>query len=232
VTEAMRGGFTLRVTMIRENRAYVTSQRIDVPWSNKKLTIQWERFVSKLGPADKETWTAIISGPDAERAVAEMVATLYDASPDLDQVSARQNLNETAFFFPHLMADDDGEVKIWSSPCPKPDRVEVPRLRPRPQLRSGIPAGQGRHGQGPDGRAESAAVPARGRRAGVHRQGDATSRPARQTGTVRLTFSDARTGDPVDAALGNTTTDQPFDVPSKESQTYSWRLTVPDGMGS
>jgi hypothetical protein len=75
VTEAMRGGFTLRVTMIRENRAYVTSQRIDVPWSNKKLTIQWERFVSKLGPADKETWTAIISGPDAERAVAEMVAT-------------------------------------------------------------------------------------------------------------------------------------------------------------
>jgi hypothetical protein len=32
--------------------------------------------------------------------------------PDLDKVSARQNLNETAFFFPHLMTDDEGRVKI------------------------------------------------------------------------------------------------------------------------
>jgi hypothetical protein len=82
VSEAMRGGFTLRVTMIRENRAYTTARRVEVPWTNKQLTVRWERFVSKLGPADKETWTAVISGPDAEKAVAEMVATLYDASLD------------------------------------------------------------------------------------------------------------------------------------------------------
>ena len=50
VTEALRGGFTLRVTMVRENRAYLTSQQVEVPWTNKKLTVKWEHFVSKLEP--------------------------------------------------------------------------------------------------------------------------------------------------------------------------------------
>lgn len=82
VSESMRGGFTLRITMVRENRAYLHSQTIDVPWSNKNLSLKWEHFVSKLEPAQKETWTLVISGPDAKQAVAEMVAAMYDASLD------------------------------------------------------------------------------------------------------------------------------------------------------
>ncbi|MCY2989013.1 MAG: MG2 domain-containing protein [Planctomycetota bacterium] len=82
VTEAMRGGFTLRLTMVRENRAHLESRHVDVPWSNKNLTVKWEHFVSKLAPAQQETWSAIVTGPDAKQAVAEMVATLYDASLD------------------------------------------------------------------------------------------------------------------------------------------------------
>ena len=85
VTESMRGGFTVRTTMIRENRAYFESRRVNVPWSNKQLALKWEHFVSKLKPAQKETWTAVVSGPDAEASVAEMVATLYDASLDAYQ---------------------------------------------------------------------------------------------------------------------------------------------------
>lgn len=83
ITQQMRGGVTLHVTFVSHNRAYLESRRIDVPWSNKELKITWERFVSKLGPAQKETWTAVIQGPDAQRAAAEMVATLYDASLDV-----------------------------------------------------------------------------------------------------------------------------------------------------
>ena len=82
VTEAMRGGFTVRVTYVRENRAYLESSRIQVPWSNKKLDVRWEHFTSKLEPGKKSTWTAVITGPDAKGAVAEMVAGLYDASLD------------------------------------------------------------------------------------------------------------------------------------------------------
>jgi hypothetical protein len=82
VTEAMRGGFTLHVTLVRENRAYLESRRISVPWKNKELTLKWEHFTSKLQPGQKETWTAIVTGPGAEKSVAEMVAALYDESLD------------------------------------------------------------------------------------------------------------------------------------------------------
>ena len=82
VTEAMRGGFTLHVTQVRENRAYLESRPISVPWKNKELTLTWEHFTSKLLPDQKETWTSIVKGPGAEKSVAEMVAGLYDESLD------------------------------------------------------------------------------------------------------------------------------------------------------
>jgi uncharacterized protein YfaS (alpha-2-macroglobulin family) len=82
VNESHRGGLQMRITYIRENRAYIESRTIQVPWSNKDLKIRWERFVSKLQPGGKETWTAIVEGPDAQRAAAEMVAAMYDASLD------------------------------------------------------------------------------------------------------------------------------------------------------
>jgi len=82
VTEALRGGFTLYVTQVKENRAYLESRKISVPWKNKELTLAWEHFTSKLLPGQKETWTAVVTGPGAEKAVAEMVAALYDESLD------------------------------------------------------------------------------------------------------------------------------------------------------
>ena len=80
VEEKQRGGFTVHVTQVRENRLLSSSQRIDVPWTNKDLKVKWTRLVSKLRPGQKETWTATVTGPKAEKVVAEMVATLYDAS--------------------------------------------------------------------------------------------------------------------------------------------------------
>ena len=35
----------------------------------------------------------------------------------------------------------------------------------------------------------------------------------------------------MDDALGNRATEQAFDVPAKQSRSYSWRIAVPDGMG-
>ncbi|MBT3841588.1 MAG: hypothetical protein HOF61_05320, partial [Verrucomicrobia bacterium] len=82
VTGEMRGGFSVHVTQVRENRMLQRTHHVTVPWSNMKLNVKWERFVSKLRPGQAETWTATITGRDAEHAVAEMVATLYDASLD------------------------------------------------------------------------------------------------------------------------------------------------------
>ncbi len=82
IAEELRGGITLRVTQVRENRAYVEQRGVAVPWSNQKLAVKWESFRSKLTPGQQETWTAVVTGPDSKRAAAEMVAALYDASLD------------------------------------------------------------------------------------------------------------------------------------------------------
>ncbi len=82
VDKDMRGGFTVRTTFVRENRAFINERIVDVPWSDKELALKWEHFTSKLTPGRKETWTVAISGPDSWNATAEMAATMYDASLD------------------------------------------------------------------------------------------------------------------------------------------------------
>ena len=97
VEEKHRGGFHLRITYVRENRSYTERRRIDVPWSNKKLDVRWEHFVSKLQPGGKETWTAVVNGPNAQVAVAELVAGMYDAS--LDAFAGHNWLSKFNAFF-------------------------------------------------------------------------------------------------------------------------------------
>lgn len=362
VNEAMRGGFTVRVTYVRENRAYVESRHVEVPWSNKDLKIRWETFTSKLEPGQKVQWTAVITGPDAQKAVAEMVATLYDESLDqyrkhdwmskfnvfrqdytnlntqfenhrmqlqylrgrwpdsrkdttwtyrhyphdiagnfwgwqwfqgpgkggrflreaaamttapgapaqerqngladrraagkedanfaledkqrgqgegpppaadiagLAKVSARKNLNETAFFFPHLLSIKEGEVRLQFTMPEALTRWKFLGFAHDKELRSGI--------------LRDSVVTARELMVQPHpprflREGDvleftvkvSNQSDSKQNGTVRLTFNDARTGKPVDDLLSNVNNEKSFEVPAKESRSYSWKLKVPDGIG-
>jgi uncharacterized protein YfaS (alpha-2-macroglobulin family) len=355
IDESMRGGLNLRITMVRENRAYMKQQYIGVPWTNKQLTVKWEHFVSKLAPGEKETWTAVISGPDAEKSVAEMVATLYDASldtfrqhnwmssfnvfrydqipfsshfantnkglghilgqfprshrngslyyrkfpneiranlsgfafkarnrngiptpsgpmadaqmaqgqqtlgiaaaapgngqakrkaaksapggngsgpagPNLDKVAARKNLNETAFFFPHLMSAKDGTVRLEFQMPEALTEWKFIGFAHDKELRGGAITGT-------TVTAKDLMVQPNPPR--FVREGDvleftvkvSNQSPTRQKGKVRLSFADARTAAAVDKSLGNMETDLEFDIPSKESQSLSWRINVPDEMG-
>jgi len=336
VTELMRGGFTVRVTYVRENRAYINERIVDVPWTNQPLTVQWERFRSLLEPGQQEQWTAIVTGPDARAALAEMVAALYDASldqfrshnwvqafsgfrressrlstqfenrllqlstllygwnfnynyvghtyrrfpsdivrypfvysagygggggagrggdfspvpdaangaqdggdkgsddtnstsgPDLDQVDARENLNETAFFFPHLRCDRDGEVRV---------EFTMPEALTEWRFIGFAHDNDLRSGYSEDTVVTAKDLMVRPNAPRFVREGDvieftvqvSNQSAARQTGRIKLTLSDARTLDGRDTALGNLDPEQTFDVPSMASQTLSWRLTIPDG---
>ena len=94
--------------------------------------------------------------------------------------SPRKNLNETAFFFPHLVSDERRRRCASSSPMPEAlTKWKFMAFAHDKDLRSGYLAGRGRHRQGPDGPAQPAAVPPRGRRARVHRQGE---QPGRRRG--------------------------------------------------
>ncbi|HTY08234.1 MAG TPA: alpha-2-macroglobulin family protein, partial [Candidatus Edwardsbacteria bacterium] len=82
VLEEYRGGFTVRVTQVRENRSYVSQLPIAVPWDNKELEVTAETFRDKLLPGQQETWKFKIKGTKQEIAAAEMAAALYDFSLD------------------------------------------------------------------------------------------------------------------------------------------------------
>ena len=92
-------------------------------------------------------------------------------APDLSQVAARKNLNETAFFFPHLLSDKDGLVKLEFTMPEALTKWKFLGFAHDAELRGGLLTDERGDGQGPDGPAQPAAVPPRGRRAGVHRQG-------------------------------------------------------------
>ncbi len=363
VTESHRGGFTLRVTFVRENRAYIENRKVDVPWTNKNLTVKWERFVSKLEPGKPEKWTAVVSGPDAKKAVAEMVAALYDqsldaylphswmsrfnsfyqdysqrqsqfentakpiqtlggilggywpvpfknmpslsyrhfptdltqnfwqygfqrqrgfggggiapgtpspmsaapaiksakamdallnetenyaqigsvpnelnkvglppAGPDLSKVAARLNLQETAFFFPHLIADESGTVRM---------EFTMPEALTKWKFHAFAHDQQMRSGSLDDSVVTAKDLMVQPNPPRFLREGDvleftvkvSNQSATRQVGKVRLSLADARTGNAVDAALGLTVPDQNFDIAAKESKSFSWALTVPDGLG-
>ncbi|HLP03362.1 MAG TPA: alpha-2-macroglobulin family protein [Opitutaceae bacterium] len=364
-TEAMRGGFTVRVTYVRENRAYFNERIVQVPWTNKQLAVKWETFRSKLAPGQKETWTAVITGPDAQRASAEMVAALYDASldqyaphswpsaftgfrweyslcqsefqnaregfrhfqgwwqidqrsfswsyrafpsevvsdvwgwqyerrmmksmampagrargmemdaempmpsapaaamemaadknqpdpaattvgmgpgdlntaaaeaspkPDLSKVTARKNLSETAFFFPHLQAGEDGVVRMTFTMPEALTEWKFLGFAHDAQLRGGLLT---------DKVVTAKDLMVEPNPPRFVREGDAIEFTVKvsnqsdqpQQGTVKLTFADAATQQSVDAALGLGATEQAFDVPAKQSRSYSWRIAVPDGLG-
>lgn len=104
ITEEFRGGFTVHITFIRENSGYFENRYVDVPWSNKELELSWEHFTSKLQPSQKETWSIVIKPKAggskkeavAEKAAAELVATLYDES--LDMFRENRWINRFNFF--------------------------------------------------------------------------------------------------------------------------------------
>lgn len=385
ITEELRGGFMLRVTHVQENRGYLHTRHVDVPWTNKRLQVQWDRFRSKLEPGSKETWTATITGPDANLAAAEMVAAMYDASLDaflghnwisgfdifaqdfrscslqfqnranalqqlwngwptpsrgfswtyrhfphelgfgggfaegdiflgsrfetqayfakkerrempfraraagralgmaggapapemamdaagameqanqpadyfgkdkdakmavlaeaaggasgdnhmshniaLDAVTARKNLQETAFFFPHLLLEKDGKVQL---------QFTMPEALTEWNFLGFAHDTQARAGLLTDKVISAKDLMVQPNPPRFLREGDALEFTVKVSnkgtkalsGNVRLTFSDAATSEAYDAALQNTPNEQAFELEAGRSQSFSWKLRVPDG---
>jgi uncharacterized protein YfaS (alpha-2-macroglobulin family) len=82
VEEIHRGNFTFHSSFIKNNRFYTHNSIVSVPYTNKKLDIEFETFRNKLLPGQAEEWKLILKDKKGEKAAAEMVATMYDASLD------------------------------------------------------------------------------------------------------------------------------------------------------
>ncbi|HEV8080345.1 MAG TPA: alpha-2-macroglobulin family protein, partial [Chitinophagaceae bacterium] len=82
VIEEDRGGFGVSQFFVKDNRVYSTSWNVAVPWTNKQLDITYSTFRDKTLPGSEEKWKVKISAYKGQKAAAEMLASMYDASLD------------------------------------------------------------------------------------------------------------------------------------------------------
>lgn len=82
VTENNRGGFGSVFSFVKHNRFYNTTRFVNVPHSNKELKITFETYRNKTLPGSAEEWKVTISGSKGEKAAAELLTSMYDASLD------------------------------------------------------------------------------------------------------------------------------------------------------
>ena len=79
ISKSDRGNINYKLNFIRNNRIFHRQGTLVVPWDSR-LNIELISFRDKLKPNEKEQWKIKISGKNREKVMAEMVATMYDAS--------------------------------------------------------------------------------------------------------------------------------------------------------
>ncbi len=82
VNEIHRGNFSVHFSAVKNNRHFNKSVTVIVPHTNKQLDLSFSTFRDKLLPGQQEEWTMTIKNAGGEKEVAELLATLYDASLD------------------------------------------------------------------------------------------------------------------------------------------------------
>jgi uncharacterized protein YfaS (alpha-2-macroglobulin family) len=86
IKEEHRGGLGLQLMMVQDNRIYKSFQQITVPYTNKMLDVKLATFRDKLLPGENEKWTLLVSDKKGKKEMAEIAASLYDASLDAIQL--------------------------------------------------------------------------------------------------------------------------------------------------
>ena len=80
IQETDRGGISVEVFFVHENRFYKVSEQIMVPFDNKELDVRLVTMRNPMEPGSKERWTLWIRNHEEKPADAEVMATMYDAS--------------------------------------------------------------------------------------------------------------------------------------------------------
>ena len=81
-TEEDRGGISYHVSMVYDGKHYSKSHYVNVPRTDKMLTIEAETFRDQLLPGQEEEWRFTVSGEGVDELAAEVCAGMYDASLD------------------------------------------------------------------------------------------------------------------------------------------------------
>ncbi|HEY9155131.1 MAG TPA: alpha-2-macroglobulin family protein, partial [Opitutaceae bacterium] len=149
---------------------------------------------------------------------------------NLDQISARKNLTETAFFYPQLLTDSDGVVKIQFTMPEALTKWKFLGFAHDRELRSGVLT---------DTVVTSKDLMVEPNPPRFVREGDviefnvkvSNQSDVEQTGSVQLALAEASSLRSVDQEVQNLHPQQTFTIPAKQSRSFVWRISIPDGLG-
>lgn len=88
--EAYGDGLTVTFCFVKESEMLQRNVQLRKRLPSKTLAMKWDVFRDKLRPGQQEEWKLTIRTPQATPALAEMLATMYDAS--LDKIWKRNQL--------------------------------------------------------------------------------------------------------------------------------------------
>ncbi len=85
VAEKDRGGFSVKLSALRDHQWMALSESVLVPWDDKRLKVTFSTFRDRLRPGARETWKVKVETPKgspSQRTAAELLAYMYDRSLD------------------------------------------------------------------------------------------------------------------------------------------------------
>lgn len=98
-----KDGFGVQFTMVQNGVTYNTIREVKIADSSKILDVRFMTFRNKLQPGEKESWKIKISNKKGEKQMAEMVASLYDASlnklNEMDWISLPEPITDYYQFY-------------------------------------------------------------------------------------------------------------------------------------
>jgi Bacterial Alpha-2-macroglobulin MG10 domain/MG2 domain/Alpha-2-macroglobulin family len=152
-----------------------------------------------------------------------------NAKPDFGSVKIRKNLQETAFFFPQLKTDKDGNISFNFTTPEALTRWKLQLLAHTKDLNTKISTFEAVTQK------ELMVVPNAPR---FLREGDeiiisskiSNLSKTNLSGKAVLQLSDAVTSEAIDVALGNTNAVKDFSVSANNSTQVSWRLKIPSSV--
>lgn len=80
-------GISVLLSFVKDNILFTRRVELQKRLPDRTLSMKWEVFRDRLRPGQEEEWKLVIKTPQGSPAMAEMLATMYDAS--LDQIYNR-----------------------------------------------------------------------------------------------------------------------------------------------
>ena len=153
------------------------------------------------------------------------------AKEDLSKVSARSNLNETAFFYPLLATNENGEIIV---------KFQIPEALTKWKMLGFAHTKDLKYGQCTNDLITQKDLMVMPNLPRFFRENDKITLTAKVsnmadkdlTGTAQLFLIDAATAKPADEAFKNSAAQVSFTAKKGQSAPLAWDLSVPEGIGA